>query len=57
MKYAIVVAYSDDDKGYIATVPELPGCSAFGDTEEEAIKEVKVAASLWLAGKAYHSII
>jgi len=49
MKYAIVVAYSDEDEGYIATVPELPGCSAFGDTEEEAIKEVKVAASLWLS--------
>jgi len=49
MKYAIVVAYSNEDKGYIATVPELPGCSAFGDTEEEAIKEVKVAASLWLS--------
>jgi predicted RNase H-like HicB family nuclease len=49
MKYAIVVAYSDEDAGYIATVPELPGCSAFGDTEEEAIKEVKVAASLWLS--------
>lgn len=49
MKYAIVVAYSDEDEGYIATVPELPGCSAFGDTEEEAIKEVKVASSLWLS--------
>ncbi len=49
MKYAIVVAYSDEDEGYVATVPELPGCSAFGDTEEEAIKEVKVAASLWLS--------
>lgn len=49
MKYAIVVVYSDEDKGYIATVPELPGCSAFGDTEEEAIKEVKVAVSLWLS--------
>jgi predicted RNase H-like HicB family nuclease len=49
MKYAIVVAYSDGDKGYIATVPELPGCSAFGDTEEEAMREAKVAASLWLA--------
>jgi predicted RNase H-like HicB family nuclease len=49
MKYAIVVAYSDEDEGYIATVPELPGCSAFGDTEEEAIKETKVAASLWVA--------
>lgn len=49
MKYAIVVAYSDEDGGYIATVPELPGCSAFGETEEEAIREVKIAASLWLA--------
>ena len=49
MKYAIMVAYSDEDEGYIATVPELPGCSAFGDTEEEAIKEVKIAASLWLS--------
>lgn len=49
MKYAIVVAYSDEDEGYVATVPELPGCSAFGNAEEEAIKEVKVAASLWLS--------
>jgi predicted RNase H-like HicB family nuclease len=49
MKYAIVVSYSDEDHGYIATVPELPGCSAFGKTEEEAIKEVKSAASLWLS--------
>jgi predicted RNase H-like HicB family nuclease len=29
-------------------VPELPGCSAFGGTEEEALREVKVAVSLWL---------
>lgn len=49
MKYAIMVAYSGGDKGFIATIPELPGCSAFGDTEEEAIKEVTVAASLWLS--------
>ncbi len=49
MKYAIVIAYSGEDGGYIATVPELPGCSAFGETEEEAIREIKVAASLWLS--------
>ena len=49
MKYAIVVAFSDEDEGYIATVPELLGCSAFGDTEEDAIREVKIAASLWLS--------
>ncbi len=49
MKHAVVVAWSDEDQGYIATAPELPGCSAFGETEEEAIKEVKVAASLWIS--------
>lgn len=47
-KYAIEIFYSAEDRGYIAVVPELPGCSAFGDTEEEALKEVKVAISLWL---------
>jgi len=23
-------------------VPELPGCSAFGETEKEALKEIKI---------------
>ena len=47
-RYAIEIFYSEEDEGYIATVPELPGCSAFGETEEEAFKEVKVAIDLWL---------
>ena len=47
-KYAIEIIYSDEDEGFIAVVPELPGCSAFGGTEEEALREVKVAVSLWL---------
>jgi predicted RNase H-like HicB family nuclease len=46
--YAIEIFYSEEDGGYIAIVPELPGCSAFGKTEEEALKEVKIAMSLWL---------
>jgi predicted RNase H-like HicB family nuclease len=29
-------------------VPELLGCSAFGRTEEDALKEVKIAMQLWL---------
>ncbi|MCK9277467.1 MAG: type II toxin-antitoxin system HicB family antitoxin [Methanoculleus sp.] len=32
----------------MAVVPELAGCSAFGETEEEALSEVKVAIGLWL---------
>jgi len=47
-KYSIELFYSEEDRGYIALAPELPGCSAFGETEEEALKEIKVAIDLWL---------
>jgi predicted RNase H-like HicB family nuclease len=47
-KYAIEIFYSEEDEGYIAIVPELPGCSAFGRTEEEALREIKTAMELWL---------
>ena len=47
-KYAIEILYSEDDEGYIALAPEIPGCSAFGENEEEALKEVKIALELWL---------
>jgi len=46
-KYSIEIFYSEEDGGYIALAPELPGCSAFGETEEEALKEIKVAIDLW----------
>lgn len=48
-KYAIEIFYSEDDDGYIAVVPELAGCSAFGETEELALQEVKTAIDLWLS--------
>ena len=47
-RYAIEIFYSGEDERYIAVVPELPGCSAFGKTEEEALEEVKIAMDLWL---------
>jgi predicted RNase H-like HicB family nuclease len=47
-KYAIEIFFSEEDKGYIAIVPELSGCSAFGKTEEEALEEIKIAMELWL---------
>ena len=47
-RYAIEIFYSEEDGGYIAIVPELPGCSAFGETEEQALREIKVAVDLWL---------
>jgi predicted RNase H-like HicB family nuclease len=46
--YAIEIFYSEEDEGFIAVVPELPGCSAFGETQERALREVKIAMQLWL---------
>ncbi len=48
MHYPIKVFYSEEDKGFIAVITDLPRCSAFGETEEEAIREVKVAEGLWI---------
>lgn len=48
MHYPIKVFYSEEDKGFIAVIPNLSGCSAFGETEEEAIKQVRIAQKLWL---------
>ncbi len=46
--YKVCIFYSTEDEGYIAVVPDLPGCSAFGKTREEALKEIRTALSLWL---------
>jgi predicted RNase H-like HicB family nuclease len=38
--YHINIFPSDEDGGYIADIPDLPHCSAFGDTPEQALEEV-----------------
>ncbi len=43
MKYPFEVFYSEEDGGYIVIVPDIPGCSAFGETEEEALREARMA--------------
>ena len=46
--YHINIFYSDEDGGYIADIPDLAGCSAFGDTAEKALHEVEKAKKAWL---------
>ena len=46
--YHINVFYSADDEGYIADIPDLPYCSGFGESPEEALKEVIAAKEAWL---------
>lgn len=46
--YPIVIFYSEEDECYVADIPDLKYCSAFGDTPEEALKEVLMAKEAWL---------
>ncbi len=57
-RYAIVVFWSDEDEAWVADVPDLKSCSAFGDAPEAAVAEVRVAMDAWLAAarEAGHSI-
>ena len=46
--YHINIFYSDEDDGYIADIPDLLNCSAFGETPAEALAEVEIAKAVWL---------
>ncbi|WP_315918659.1 type II toxin-antitoxin system HicB family antitoxin [Mesorhizobium sp. SP-1A] len=47
-KYATEIFWSDEDEGFIAIAPDLPGCSAFGETMAEAATEIEGAISAWI---------
>lgn len=49
-KYAVIISWSSDpgDQVFVADVPELPGCTAHGDTHEEALASAQEAIALWL---------
>ena len=46
--YHINIFYSEEDTGYIADIPDLKSCSAFGDTPVEALEAVLHAKESWL---------
>lgn len=48
LKYPVEIFYNAEDEGYIANVPDLRYCTAFGETPEEALREVQQAIKLHL---------
>lgn len=51
--YPFKVEWSEEDNGYIAIAPQLPGCSAFGSTRSEALDQLSYAIEAWIeAAKA-----
>lgn len=47
-RYSCIVQWSDEDDVFIASIPELPGVLAHGDSHEDAVHEVNVAVGLAL---------
>ncbi|MFD1673519.1 type II toxin-antitoxin system HicB family antitoxin [Alicyclobacillus fodiniaquatilis] len=49
-KYGIVLKPmgSEDGGGWVATVPDLPGCMGDGETQEEALRDVESAIEAWI---------
>ena len=47
--YHINIFYSQEDEGYIADIPDLKSCSAFGSTPAQALAELEKAKDAWLS--------
>ena len=48
MNYCVVLKYSQDDKCYIISVPDLPGCMADGKSPNEAYENAKIVIREWI---------
>lgn len=46
--------WSEEDGQWIADIPDLKGCSASGETPEEAAREIQIAKELWLESAREH---
>ena len=47
-KYEIIIYWSATDEVFVAEMPELKGCIAHGETQEEALREINTVADEWL---------
>ena len=47
-KYEIILYWSAEDNAFLAEVPELPGCSADGETRMQALQNVEIVIQEWI---------
>ncbi len=50
MKYPVII-HKDNDTGYGVTIPDIPGCFTYGDTQEEAVLNIQEAVELYYQGE------
>ncbi len=46
--YSLILEWDPDDRIYVVTVPELPGCQTHGKTLEEAVRQGRDAIESWV---------
>lgn len=47
-KYSLEVFWDEGSTAFVCIAPDLPGCSAIGDTPQEAVQEMQTAMKLWI---------
>jgi predicted RNase H-like HicB family nuclease len=48
-KYEVIIYWNSNDNVFVAEMPELKGCIAHGETQDQALKEINILAEEWLA--------
>ena len=48
LHYEIILYWSQEDRAFIAEVPELPGCIADGETYQSALQNVEIIMQEWI---------
>jgi len=48
MRYEVIIYWSEEDKSFVAEVPELAGCAADGETYIEALQNVQIVMQEWI---------
>lgn len=47
-RYEVIIYWIEEDHAFVAEVPELPGCAAYGRTYQEALANVQVVVREWI---------
>jgi predicted RNase H-like HicB family nuclease len=47
-KYEVIIYWSEEDQAFVAEVPQLPGCAAHGQSQEDALANAQEAIRLWV---------
>lgn len=47
-QYEIIIYWSEEDRAYLAEVPELPGCMADGASYRQALENIELIIQEWI---------